>query len=70
MRDQRLLLYATGAVLSFSVLTGALSRGFRAPVPQHPSEVVAFGTGLNLVSVVIGVLTAMGMAKVIATPTT
>lgn len=60
-----LLLYAVGAVLSFTLLTGALSRGFRAPMPQHPSEVVAFGAGLNLLSVLIAVLTAMGLSKVI-----
>ena len=65
-RTNDLLLYATGAVLSFTLLTAALSRGFRAPMPQHPSEVVAFGTGLNLVSVLVAVLVAMGLARLIA----
>lgn len=47
-------LFATGAVLSFTLLEAVLSRGFRRPMPQHRSNVLALGTSLNLVSVLGG----------------
>jgi hypothetical protein len=62
-----LLLYATGAVASFSLLTGLLTRGFRRGLPQHESEVVAIGTALNILSVLAGVGAAMGLAALLRT---
>ncbi|HAQ60276.1 MAG TPA: hypothetical protein DCR63_08015 [Microbacterium sp.] len=58
-----IFLYATGAVLSFTVLEGVLSRGFRDPLPQHRTEVLTIGTSLNLLSVIAG----MGSGLLIAT---
>ena len=49
-----IFLFATGAVLSFTLLEAVLSRGFRRPMPQHRSNVLALGTSLNLVSVLDG----------------
>ncbi|WP_454084123.1 hypothetical protein [Georgenia sp. Marseille-Q6866] len=49
-----LFLFATGAVLSFTLLEAVLSRGFRRPMPQHRSHVLAVGTSLNIVSVLGG----------------
>lgn len=49
-----IFLFATGAVLSFTLLEAVLSRGFRRPMPQHRSNVLALGTSLNLVSVLGG----------------
>lgn len=46
--------YAVGAVLSFTVLQGVLSRGLRRPMPQHATQTLALGTSLNVVSVVGG----------------
>jgi len=60
-----LFLYAIGAVLSFTVLEAGLSRGFRRPMPQHRSEVVAVGTAFNVASVTGGVGTALGVAAAI-----
>lgn len=54
-----IFLYGTGAVLSFTLLEGVLSRGFRHPMPQHRTEILALGTSLNLVSVLAGM--AMGL---------
>lgn len=50
----RIFLLATGAVLSFTLLEAVLSRGFRRPMPQHQSHVLAVGTSLNIVSVLGG----------------
>ncbi len=50
----RVFLFAVGARLSFTVLVGLLSRGFRSPMPQHDTHVQAVGTSLNLLSVVAG----------------
>ncbi|WP_413452857.1 hypothetical protein AA0Y32_08580 [Georgenia phoenicis] len=49
-----IFLFATGAVLSFTLLEAVLSRGFRRPMPQHRSHVLAVGTSLNIVSVLGG----------------
>jgi hypothetical protein len=49
-----IFLYAIGAVLSFSTLQAVLSRGFRRPMPQHHTQVLALGTALNIVSVLGG----------------
>lgn len=62
-----LILFAVGAVLSFTLLEGVLSRGFREAMPQHKSEVVALGTGLNIISVVGGVASAIGLTHLLET---
>lgn len=49
-----IFVYATGAVLSFTLLEGFLSRGFTAAMPQHRSEVLALGTSMNVFSVLLG----------------
>lgn len=54
-----IFLYAAGAVLSFTVLTGVLSGGFRKPMPQHPTQTLALATSLNIVSVVVGLAAAL-----------
>lgn len=43
--------YAAGAVLSFTTLEGLLSGGFRRPMPQHPTQTLALGTSMNILSV-------------------
>jgi hypothetical protein len=50
----RIFLYAAGAVMSFTLLEGILSAGFRRPMPQHPTQTLALGTSLNIVSVLVG----------------
>jgi hypothetical protein len=50
----RVFLFAVGAALSFTLLEGVLSRGFRAPMAQHDTQVQAAGTSLNVASVVGG----------------
>jgi hypothetical protein len=50
----RIFLYAVGAVMSFTVLEGMLSSGFRRPMPQHPSQTMALGTSMNVLSVLAG----------------
>ncbi len=47
-------LFAIGAVLSFSLLEAILSRGFRRPMPQHHTQVLALGTAFNVLSVLAG----------------
>jgi len=60
-----LFLYAFGAVMSFAVLEGLLSGGFRREMPQHRTRVVAFGTGLNLLSVLAAIAAALAVASVV-----
>jgi hypothetical protein len=50
----RIFLFAFGASMSFTLLEGALSRGFRRSMPQHRTRVLALGTSLNVVSVLVG----------------
>ena len=59
----RIFAYAVGAVVSFTVLEGVLSRGFRRPMPQHRTQTQAAGTSMNLLSVLGG----MGAAWLVAT---
>lgn len=59
-------LFATGAVLSFTLLEAVLSRGFRRPMPQHRSHVLAVGTSLNIVSVLGGLGTAWLLGTVMS----
>ncbi len=56
--------YAAGAVLSFTLLGGALSRGFRAPMPQHATQTMTLGTSLNLISVLVALAAAWGVADI------
>ncbi|MFC3300791.1 hypothetical protein FJV46_05840 [Arthrobacter agilis] len=49
-----IVVYAVGAVLSFTLLEGVLSRGFTAPMPQHRTQTLAVGTSMNLLSVLAG----------------
>jgi hypothetical protein len=55
--------YAIGAVLSFTLLEAALSRGFRRPMPQHATQTLTLGTSLNVVSVVAGLAVGWGFAE-------
>jgi hypothetical protein len=57
----RIFLYAVGAVLSFTLLEGILSAGFRRPMPQHPTQTMALGTSLNVLSVLVGLGAATGL---------
>jgi hypothetical protein len=50
----RIFGFAVGAAMSFTLLEGLLSRGFRGSMPQHRTRVQAVGTSLNVVSVVGG----------------
>lgn len=59
----RIFLFAIGAVLSFTLLEGVLSRGFRKPMPQHRTHVQALGTSMNVISVVAGLGSAWLVAK-------
>lgn len=59
----RVFLYAVGAVMSFTMLEGILSGGFRKPMPQHHSETQAAGTSLNLISVLAGLAAALLLAQ-------
>lgn len=54
--------YAVGAVLSFTLLEGVLSRGFRRPMPQHATQTLTLGTSLNVVSVVAALAAAWGFS--------
>ena len=57
-----IFLYATGSVLSFTLLEGILSKGFQRSMPQHSTITLALGTSMNLFSVLAG----MGIAALIA----
>ncbi|MGQ1797366.1 hypothetical protein ACT4S5_09545 [Kocuria oceani] len=54
-----IFLYATGAVLSFTLLEGLLSRGFLHPMPQHHTGIQAMGTSLNILSVGLALAIAL-----------
>jgi len=54
-----------GAGSSFVILTALLSRGFRRPLPQHKTDVVALAAGMNLVSILAGLAVAMAIAALI-----
>ena len=63
----RVFLFAIGAVASFTVLEAVLSRGFRGPMPQHDSRVLAVGTSMNLLSVVGGLGLCWVMVRLVPT---
>lgn len=54
----RIFLFAVGAGMSFTLLEGVLSKGFRAAMPQHRTRIQAVGTSLNVLSVVGGLAAA------------
>ncbi len=56
--------FSVGAVLSFTLLEGLLSRGFRRPMPQHATQTLTLGTSLNVLSVVGGLATGWLIAEV------
>lgn len=60
----RIFLFAVGAVMSFTLLEGALSRGFRTPMPQHQTHVQSIGAGMNVLSVLAGLGVAWLAASV------
>jgi hypothetical protein len=60
----QLFAYAVGAVASFTLLEGMLSRGFRRPLPQHATQTLALGTSLNVLSVTAGLAAGWGFAEV------
>jgi membrane-bound metal-dependent hydrolase YbcI (DUF457 family) len=62
----RVFLFATGAVMSFTLLEAVMSRGFRRPMPQHGTHVQAVGTSLNLLSVLAGLGSAWLLAAVVS----
>jgi hypothetical protein len=55
-------LYLVGAGVAFALINVTLTRGFRERLPQEPSEVVALGTALSLLSTAasLGVAVAVG----------
>jgi hypothetical protein len=63
-----IFLYAAGAVMSFTVLTGLLSRGFRRTMPQHRTETLALGTSMNIISVGIGMGAVLLLTAVLDGP--
>lgn len=60
----QIFVYATGAVLSFTILEGVLSGGFRRPMPQHATQTLTLGTSLNLLSVLAALAAAWGVAEI------
>lgn len=54
----RIFLFAFGAAMSFTLLEGVLSKGFRRSMPQHRTRIQAVGTSLNVVSVLTGLASA------------
>lgn len=64
-RPPQIIAYAMGAVMSFTLLEAVLSNGFRAPMPQHPTQTMALGTSLNFVSVGSGMAAAWGLSAMV-----
>ncbi len=60
-----LILYATGAVMSFTVLEVVVSRALREKMPQHSTRVIARGTALNMLSVLGAVVAALLASRLI-----
>jgi hypothetical protein len=61
---RQIFVYAIGAVMSFTLLEGVLSRGFRRPMPQHATQTLTLGTSLNVLSVVAALAGAWGFTEV------
>jgi len=51
-------------VMSFTLLQGVLSGGFRRPMPQHATQTLTLGTSLNVLSVLGGLAAAWGVMEV------
>lgn len=58
----RILLFTLGATAAFAVLEFALTAGFRQPLDEEPSVVVARGVSLSFLSVSVTTALAWGMA--------
>lgn len=56
--------YAIGAVMSFTILGGLSSGGFRRPMPQHATQTMTLGTSLNVLSVTGAMAGSWVFAKV------
>lgn len=63
-KTPEIFVYAIGAVMSFTLLEGLLSRGFRRPMPQHATQTLTLGTSVNVVSVVAALAAAWGFSQV------
>ncbi|MGI8845511.1 MAG: hypothetical protein ACR2HC_04950 [Thermoleophilaceae bacterium] len=61
-----LLLFGVGAVLAFTALEGLLTNGFKKPLTAGSSEVIALGTALSFVSVVVAIAAAHAVASVLS----
>ena len=61
----QLMLFAVCASLTFAVLEGVASRGYREPLPEYESFVQTPGTALNVLSVTAAVGAAIGLASAI-----
>ena len=61
---QQILVYAVGAVMSFTLLEGVLSSGFRRSMPQHATQTLTLGTSLNVVSVLAALSAAWAFSEV------
>lgn len=64
----QVFVYGAGAVMSFTILEGVLSSGFRRPMPQHATQTLTLGTSLNVVSVLAALAAAWGFAEVTRWP--
>ncbi len=60
----QVFVYAIGAVMSFTLLEGVLSRGFRRPMPQHATQTLTLGTSLNAISVVAALGAGWGFTEI------
>lgn len=54
-----IFLYAAGAVMSFTLLEGVLSHGFRRSMPEHHTVTLALGTSMNIASVLLALALAL-----------
>ncbi|MBB2921336.1 hypothetical protein [Cellulomonas cellasea] len=64
----RIFLFAVGSAMSFTLLEGLLSKGFRSSMPQHRTRIQAIGTSLNVVSVVGGLGAAWLVGEAVSHP--
>jgi hypothetical protein len=60
-----LIVFAVCASLTFAVLEGLASRGYRESMPEYASFVQTPGTAMNVVSVTAAVGAAIGLAAII-----
>jgi MFS family permease len=62
----RVFAFAFGAAMSFTLLEGLLSKGFRRSMPQHGTRVQAIGTSLNVLSVLGGLAAAWLVGELVS----